>query len=162
MNQSFHLPHAWVDSRYIIRSPQIHGVSQSGFESTSWWLLDELMAVMTLIWDVRLNTVSVPELFGLQRDCVQVLWRYGVDVLNDTVASRTVQNVLGEAPRAWEAVVKKTFKKKEEIFPMQMASVDALKSLTWTNFTFQSGNSVGTSELKLRLSSKAVVWRRLK
>jgi len=48
-------------------------------------------------------------------------------VLNDTVAGRTVQNVLGEAPRAWEAVVKKTFKKKEEIFPMQMASVDALK-----------------------------------
>ena len=48
-------------------------------------------------------------------------------MLNDTVASRTVQNVLGEAPRAWEAVVKKTFKKKEEIFPMQMASVDALK-----------------------------------
>ena len=38
-----------------------------------------------------------------------------------------MQNVLGEAPRAWEAVVKKTFKKKEEIFPMQMASVDALK-----------------------------------
>ena len=88
---------------------------------------DELMAVMTLIRDVRLKTDSVPELFGPQRDCVQVLRRYGVHVLNDTVAGRTVQNFLEEAPRAWEAVVKKTFKKKEDILPMQMASVDALK-----------------------------------
>jgi dynein heavy chain len=38
-----------------------------------------------------------------------------------------VQIFLGEAPRASEAVVKKTFKRKEEILPMQMASVDALK-----------------------------------
>jgi len=77
--------------------------------------------------DVRLNTDAVPELFGPQRDCIQVLQRYGVDVLNDTVAGRTVQNFLGEAPWAWEAVVKMMFKKKEEILPMQMASVDALK-----------------------------------
>ncbi len=77
--------------------------------------------------DVRLNTDAVPELFGPQRDCIQVLQRYGVDVLNDTVAGRTVQKNLGEAPRAWEAVVKKTFKRKEEILPMQMASVNALK-----------------------------------
>ena len=77
--------------------------------------------------DGRLNTDLVPELFGPQRDCIQVLRSYGVDVLNDTVAGRKVQNVLGEAPRAWKAVVKKTFKRKEEILPMQMASVDALK-----------------------------------
>ena len=48
------------------------GLSQQVDESHGG-LLDELMAVMTLISDVRLNTDSVPELFGLQRDCVQVL-----------------------------------------------------------------------------------------
>ena len=88
---------------------------------------DELMAVMTIIRDVRLKTDSVPELFGPQKDCIQTLRRYGVDVLNDMVAGRTVRNFLEEAPLAWEAVVKKTFKKKEDILPMQMASVDALK-----------------------------------
>ena len=103
----------------------------------------------------------MPELFGPQRDCIQVLRRYGVDVLNDTVAGRTVQIFLGEAPRAWEAVMKKTFKRKEEILPMQMASVDALK-LDLDQFTFQSGNSAGTSKPKLHLSSKAVSRRRLK
>ena len=90
---------------------------------------DDVLAVMTVIRDVRLKAESVPELFGPQRDCVQVLRRYGVDVLNDTVTgtSRTVQNFLEEAPLAWEAVVKKTFKKKEEILPTQIAKVDALK-----------------------------------
>ena len=79
--------------------------------------------------DGRLNTDSVPELFGPQRDCVQVLRRYGVDVLND--------KILGEAPRAWEAVVKKTFKRKEEILPMQMALVDALKLLDQFYFSIR-------------------------
>ncbi|KAL7443397.1 hypothetical protein ACHAXH_005661 [Discostella pseudostelligera] len=88
---------------------------------------DELMAVMTVIRDVRLKTVSVPELFGPQRECVQILRHHGVDVLNDTVTGRNLQDVLEEIPLAWEAVVKKTFKKKEEILPMQMASIDALK-----------------------------------
>jgi dynein heavy chain len=88
---------------------------------------DELMTVMSVIRDVRLKTDSVPELFGPQRDCIQILRRYGVDVSNDTIAGRTVQNFLEEAPLAWEAVVKKTFKKKENIMPMQMASLDALK-----------------------------------
>lgn len=88
---------------------------------------DELMAVMTVIRDVRLKMDSVPELFGPQKDCVQILRRYGVDVLNDTVAGQNLQDCLEEVPLAWEAVVKKTFKKKEDILPMQMASVDSLK-----------------------------------
>ena len=82
--------------------------------------------------DGRLNTDSVPELFGPQRDCVQVLRRYGVNVLNDTVAGRKVQNVLGEAPRAWKAE-----SGKEEILPMQMASVDALKLLDQFYFSIR-------------------------
>ena len=88
---------------------------------------EELMAVMAVIRDVRLKMDSVPELFGPQRDCVQILRRYGVDVLHDTVAGQNLQDCLEEVPLAWEAVVKKTFKKKEDILPMQMAAVDSLK-----------------------------------
>ena len=88
---------------------------------------DELMDIMKVIRDVRRKMDSVPELFGPQADCVQILRRYGVDVLNDTVAGQNLQDCLEEVPLAWEAVVKKTFKKKEDILPMQMASVDALK-----------------------------------
>lgn len=88
---------------------------------------DELMRVMTVIRDVRLKMDSVPELYGPQRDCIQILRQHGVDVLNDTLTGRNLQDLLEEIPLAWEAVVKKTFKKKEEILPLQMASIDALK-----------------------------------
>jgi len=87
----------------------------------------ELMAVMSVIRDVRLKQKSVPEIFGPQKDCVQILRRYGVDVLNDTVAGQNLQDCLEEIPLAWDAVVKKTFKKKEDILQMQMKSIDALK-----------------------------------
>eukprot|EP00984_Skeletonema_dohrnii_P005277 scaffold1843_cov107-Skeletonema_dohrnii-CCMP3373.AAC.8 len=88
---------------------------------------DELMAVMTVIRDVRKKMESVPELFGPQKECVQILRRYGVDVLNDEVAGKKLQDFLEEIPLAWDAVVKKTFRKKEDILPMQMAAVDSLK-----------------------------------
>eukprot|EP00804_Cyclotella_cryptica_P025500 CCRYP_012000-RA/>CCRYP_012000-RA protein AED:0.01 eAED:0.01 QI:1390/1/1/1/1/1/4/5322/2834 len=87
----------------------------------------DLMAVMSVIRDVRLKMDSVPELFGPQRECVQVLRRHGVDVLDSKVAGHNLQDFLEEVPLAWEAVVKKTFKTKEEILPMQMAAVDSLK-----------------------------------
>lgn len=89
---------------------------------------DELMAVMTVIRDVRKKMESVPELFAPQKDCVQILRRYGVDVLNDEVAGKKLQDFLEEIPLAWDAVVKKTFRKKEDILPMQMAAVDSLKN----------------------------------
>ncbi|KAL7489135.1 hypothetical protein ACHAW6_014715 [Cyclotella cf. meneghiniana] len=98
---------------------------------TSDVIVDEsqvnLMTVMSVIRDVRLKTDSVPELFSPQRECVQVLRRYGVDVLDATVAGHSLQDFLEEAPLAWDSVVKKTFKTKEEILPMQMAAVDSLK-----------------------------------
>ncbi|KAL7445854.1 hypothetical protein ACHAXM_010428 [Skeletonema potamos] len=89
---------------------------------------DELMAVMTVIRDVRKKMDSVPEHFGPQKECVQILRRYGVDVSNDEVAGKKLQDFLEEIPLAWEAVVKKTFRKKEDILPMQMAAVDSLKN----------------------------------
>lgn len=36
------------------------------------------------------------------------------------------QDFLEEAPMSWDALVKKTFRKKEEILPMQMAEVRSL------------------------------------
>ena len=47
-------------------------------------------------------------------------------------------------------------KKKQDIFPMQMASVDALK-LDLDQFYFSIRKFRGDSKPKLRLSSKAVV-----
>jgi len=37
--------------------------------------------------------------------------------MGPTINGRNLQDFLEEAPMAWEAVVKKTFKKKEEILP---------------------------------------------
>lgn len=42
---------------------------------------------------------------------------------------RVVQDFLEEAPMSWDALVKKTFRKKEEILPMQMAEVRMLHPL---------------------------------
>lgn len=87
----------------------------------------DLLAVMSVIRDVRHKMDSVPEIFGPQRACVQILRRHGVDVLAETVGGQNLQDCLEEIPLAWDAVVKKTFKTKEDILPLQMASVDALK-----------------------------------
>lgn len=37
------------------------------------------------------------------------------------------QDFLEESPMSWDALVKKTFRKKEEILPMQMAEVSLYK-----------------------------------
>ena len=86
-----------------------------------------LLSVMSVIRDVRLKMDSVPEIFGPQRACVQILRRHGVDVLAETVGGQNLQDCLEEIPLAWDAVVKKTIKTKEDILPFQMASVDSLK-----------------------------------
>lgn len=39
------------------------------------------------------------------------------------------QDFLEEAPMSWDALVKKTFRKKEEILPMQMAEVRRILSI---------------------------------
>ena len=88
----------------------------------------KLMNVMTVIRDVRRKMEFFSEISTPQNECVQILRKYGVDVLNATVAAKQLQDYLEEFPLTWEAVVKKTFKKKEEILPMQMNSVDSLKS----------------------------------
>lgn len=41
-----------------------------------------------------------------------------------------LQDFLEEAPMSWDALVKKTFRKKEEILPMQMAEVRCISCLS--------------------------------
>lgn len=91
---------------------------------------DNLMEVMSVIRDVRLKIDSVPELIAPQRRCVQILRRHGVDILDDVIlaAGQNLQDCLEGAPMAWEALEKKTFKKKEDILPMQMMSANVLKN----------------------------------
>ncbi len=88
----------------------------------------DLMDVMTVIRDVRRKMEYFSEISGPQNECIHILRKYGIDILNVTVAMKTLQDYLEGFPLAWEAVVKKTFKKKEEILPMQMSSVDSLKA----------------------------------
>jgi len=88
---------------------------------------DALMTVMAVIRDVRKKKDPITEIFGPQRDCLAILKNHGVDVFGSTIAGQNLQDFIEEVPLVWEAVVKKTFKKKEDILPMQMASVDSLK-----------------------------------
>jgi len=89
---------------------------------------DTLMAVMSDIRDVRKKIEYVSEIMEPQRECVSILKKHGVDIFGSKIAGKNIQDYLEEVPLAWEAVVKKTFQKKEEILPLQIASVEALKS----------------------------------
>ena len=89
---------------------------------------DTLMSVMSDIRDVRKKIKVVKELIGPQRECMIILKKHGVDIFGSLVAGKNIQDFIEELPLTWEAVVKKSFQKKEEILPLQIASVDALKS----------------------------------
>ena len=88
----------------------------------------ELMSVMADIRDVRKAEPTVPELFGPQREIVALLKQHGVDVLGAEVAGKNLQDFLEEVPMTWDMIVKKTYSKKEDILPMQLASQDRIKS----------------------------------
>ena len=89
---------------------------------------EALMAVMGDIRDVRKAEPTVPELFGPQREIVNILKRHHVDVLGSAVAGKNLQDFLEEVPMTWEMIVKKTYSKKEDILPMQLASQDRIKA----------------------------------
>jgi dynein heavy chain len=88
---------------------------------------DVLMNVMKDIASVRRSIDTTTAMFQPLRQNVLVLKQHGVDVGAIRVRDREVHDYLEEAPMAWDALVKKTFQKKEEILPMQLAEVDALK-----------------------------------
>ncbi|CAM9786011.1 unnamed protein product, partial [Phaeothamnion confervicola] len=87
-----------------------------------------LMRVMKDISEVRKAVDTTQEMFEPLRQTVVLLRQHGVDVSGVTVAGKEVQDYLEEAPMSWDALVKKTFRKKEEILPMQVAEAESLKA----------------------------------
>lgn len=87
-----------------------------------------LLAVMAVIRDVRRKVDYFKDTYEPQNDCLNLLKQYGVEFLHEKIHGINLQDFLEELPVAWEGMVKKTLKKKEEILPMQMDSVDALKN----------------------------------
>ncbi|CAN0055637.1 unnamed protein product [Heterosigma akashiwo] len=88
---------------------------------------ENLMHVMKDIGDVRKRNELTLEMFDPLRETVALLKAHQVDVAQTKLAGKELQDYLEEAPMAWEGVVKKSFKKKEEILPHQMTEVEALK-----------------------------------
>lgn len=88
---------------------------------------EALMRVMTHIRDVRKQMDSTNEIFDPLREAVHLLKLHGINVEDTKIADHAVQDYLEAAPMQWEGIVNKTFKKKEEIMPLQMAEVDSIK-----------------------------------
>lgn len=88
---------------------------------------EALKRVMTHIRDVRKQMTRTTELFDPLRDTVQLLKLHGVNVDETKIGDHAVQDYLEAAPMQWEAIVNKTFQKKEEILPLQLAEVESIK-----------------------------------
>ncbi|TYZ65632.1 hypothetical protein PybrP1_006817 [[Pythium] brassicae (nom. inval.)] len=88
---------------------------------------EALMRVMTHIRDVRKQMDATSEVFEPLRAAVHLLKTHGINVEDTKIAGHAVQDYLEAAPMQWEGIVNKTFKKKEEILPLQMAEVDSIK-----------------------------------
>jgi dynein heavy chain len=86
-----------------------------------------LMDIMAIIRDVRKKMETFEDNRRLQLDCVQALRRYGVDLNNAVISGQCLNDFLEELPLRWEALIKKTFKTKEDILPFQIESINSLK-----------------------------------
>lgn len=87
-----------------------------------------LMHVMEDIRDVRKAMNITQELFVPLQNILHTLRAHGMDMLSlPTIGDLSIQDYLDEAPMAWDKVLKKTFKKKEDILPMQTSEVESLK-----------------------------------
>ena len=84
---------------------------------------------MECIRDVRKAIDSYNELFEPLQHNLTCLKNHGVDIssLPRIVSDKTVQDYLDEAPMMWDAVLKKTFRKKEEIMSIQLQEMTFLK-----------------------------------
>ena len=87
-----------------------------------------LMRVMGDIRDVRKAMDVTQEMFQPLQEILITIKAHGIDLATlDKIGDKTVQDYLDEAPMQWDGVVKKMFRKKEEILPMQLREVEALK-----------------------------------
>lgn len=87
-----------------------------------------LMTVMEDIRDVKKALEITTEMFKPLQDSINLLKAHGTDINTlKKVADKPVQDYLDDAPLGWDTVVKKTFRKKEEILPIQMKEMEKLK-----------------------------------
>lgn len=87
-----------------------------------------LMSVMEDIRDVRKAIDMTGEIFQPLQESLNILKAHGTDlIMLERINGKSVQDYLDEAPLAWDTVVKKTFRKKEEILPLQLNEVEHLK-----------------------------------
>ena len=87
-----------------------------------------LMRVMGDIRDVRKAMEVTHEMFQPLQEILVTVKAHGIDLATlSKIGDKSVQDYLDEAPMQWDGVVKKMFRKKEEILPMQLREVEALK-----------------------------------
>ena len=80
------------------------------------------------IRDVRKAIDTTQELFKPLQDSLNILKMHGTDLQSlPKINAKYVQDYLDEVPMAWDSVVKKTFRKKEDILPLQLSEVENLK-----------------------------------
>ena len=128
-------------SRHEAEAEALADPANDGASLTAPTSKERLMKIMAVMRDVRKKSETVSELFGPLKDCLHLLKSHGVDVGSATSSSggeggtggsaidgANLQDFLEEAPLVWESVMKKTYKKKEEILPFQNQSVETLKS----------------------------------
>ena len=134
---------------------QIHGFCQTGFESTSRWVTWRTMGWIDGRLKIRcLNYLDRRETaFKFFDIMASMCW---MTLLQAGRCKMFWERLLGLGKRSWKRRLKGRKKFSRCKWPRS-----TLLSF-WTNFTFQSGNSAGTSKPKLRLSSKAVARRSLK
>ena len=87
-----------------------------------------LMRMMGDIRDVRKAMETTQEMFQPLQEILITVKAHGIDLATlSLIGDKSVQDYLDEAPMQWDGVVKKMFRKKEEILPLQLREVEALK-----------------------------------
>ena len=88
---------------------------------------EALMVAMGHVRDVRKSMDETAAMFEPIRRTVALLKPHGITFADMEIGSGTVMEFLEHVPLRWDALVNKTFKKKEEILPFQNAEVDNIK-----------------------------------
>lgn len=87
-----------------------------------------LKRVMGHIRDVRKSMDETSDTFAPLRETVNLLKGHGLTMSDVQIGNMGINEYLEEAPLAWDALINKNFKKKEEIIPLQNAEVDQIKT----------------------------------
>jgi dynein heavy chain len=90
---------------------------------------EALMRVRRFLRDVRMALDETQEMFAPLRDTVALLKQHNISLEGTFVegAEEEVLEYLESAPLKWDSLVNNTFKKKEEILPLQNSEVENIK-----------------------------------